>query len=196
MEYIYYILITLGAVLLCLLAMRRNRPEALPRRQRKPVDLNAHDNLRQQQALKKQLKNVPTPWGWPVKNGAMGRTRHYGSIEAEEVHGASELLHQWADRLKSKKTMRNSEAYRAHSYESLRNMLEDGYGLARDRKPIEYRKVKPPLLRDPSAPHDQMDNFPSGKTRQIEEKLAPMPRSPRKNIPPMRQAQYGGVKKL
>jgi hypothetical protein len=196
MEYVYYILITLVAVLLCLLAVRRTRPRELPQRERRPAASGVEDNLRRQQALKKQLKNVPTPWGWPARGDAHGRTRHIGSLEAEEVHGASEVLHQWADLLKTRKKMRDSEAYKAHCYESLRTMLEDGYGLARDRKPIEYRKVKPPLLRDPSAPHDQMDNFPSGKTRQIEQKLTSQPRSPRKNIPPMRQAQYGGIKKF
>ena len=45
--------------------------------------------------------------------------------------------------------------------ESVRALIEDRYVPSRWNSPgeIEYRKVKPPLLRDPNAPHDQMDNF-------------------------------------
>jgi hypothetical protein len=40
---------------------------------------------------------------------------------------------------------------------------------------MPFQKVRPPLLRDPSLPHDQMDNFPSGKTDSIISGLAPPP---------------------
>jgi hypothetical protein len=43
---------------------------------------------------------------------------------------------------------------------------------------MAYQKVKPPRLRDPSLPHDQMDNFPSGKTEQIVSGLDKQPDKP------------------
>ena len=54
-------------------------------------------------------------------------------------------------------------------------MLEDRYGSAIEPTAIKYRKVRPPKLRNPNDPHDQMDNFPSGKTDQITSKLSNFP---------------------
>ena len=194
MEYIYYVLITLGILLVCLASMRRSRSTDLARKPTKRIEAAPKEKLRSHQALTRELKNVPTPWGWPTKDGAH-RTRHFGSIQAEEVHDVSETLHNWADRLKSRKTDRNSEEYKTRCHESLRTMCEDRYGRSANPKPIKYKKVKPPLLRDPSEPHDQMDNFPSGKTKEITSKIKAQPRSTRQNIPPMRKAQLGGVRK-
>jgi len=56
---------------------------------------------------------------------------------------------------------------------SIRALLEDRYGRV-DRQSmaeIEYQKVKPPRLRDPSEPHDQMDNFGTSEAERIRQKL-------------------------
>jgi hypothetical protein len=57
--------------------------------------------------------------------------------------------------------------------ESVRALIEDRYVPSKWNSPseIEYRKVKPPLLRDPNAPHDQMDNFGVKQAELVRKKL-------------------------
>jgi len=56
---------------------------------------------------------------------------------------------------------------------SIRALLEDRYGRVNRQSmaEIEYQKVKPPRLRDPSEPHDQMDNFGTREAERIRQKL-------------------------
>ena len=58
-------------------------------------------------------------------------------------------------------------------------MLEERNGRAPKPAEIEYRKLKPPSLQDPERPHDQMHNYPSGRTQAIVAKLSHQPGSPK-----------------
>jgi hypothetical protein len=172
MEYISYILITLGIIVVCLLLMR---PPALPEQNlyhstkyfRTGTESNHQDELSSSGLiLKRELLNVPTPWGWPGHRGSVSSHR-YTSLNAQEDHGVSESLYHFVDRLFSEKHTVDSQEYLMKKQACLRAMVEDRFGRACTMKEIKYRSVQPPRLRDPSAPHDQMDNFPSGKLNQI-----------------------------
>ena len=102
----------------------------------------------------------------PAGSGPHGEIAHPGA------------LRRWVDHLVAEKRTTEDEGYAQRREASLKALLEDRYG--RKIKPSEmaYRKVKPPRLRDPSLPHDQMDNFPSGKTDQIVSGLKKQPGQP------------------
>ena len=68
---------------------------------------------------------------------------------------------------------------RQRELDVIRALLEDRYGRAVKPSEMTFRKVKPPLLRDPSLPYDQMDNFPSGKADEIASGLDRQPDGPR-----------------
>jgi hypothetical protein len=87
----------------------------------------------------------------------------------------SDSLHRWVDHLVAKKTTVDDDEYRHRRESCMRALLEDRFVSLSHMAEIEYRKVKPPLLRDPSLPHDQMDNFPSGKLNGIESGLNGQP---------------------
>lgn len=180
MDYIYYMLVVLALLAACLFLVRipgRTRlsedhlalaEKALKRRRRareqdhSQADLLAHRH----QVMERELSRVGTPWGWPGHEA----THSDGSGTApmgEEVHGVSESLHRWADRLLREKRTVEDHEYRLRRQSSLRALLEDRYGRAGRMASIEYEKVKAPLLRDPDQPHDQMDNFPSGRGDEI-----------------------------
>ena len=77
----------------------------------------------------------------------------------------------FADKLIHEKTNVDDQEYLKKRNASVRALLEDRYGRSARMSEIEYNKVKAPLLRDPGAPHDQMDNFPSGKAGQLAKML-------------------------
>jgi len=127
-------------------------------------------------ALHRSMKNVPTPWGWPGHHPS----RSSNTLNAEEVHGVSESIHHFVERLFTEKRTVDSNEYLLRKNASLRTLVEDRYGRASTMKEQPYQPVKAPHLRDPSAPHDQMENFPNGKLDKIV-----------KNIP--RQPKVGGT---
>ena len=139
-----------------------------------------------QTIIKRELKHVPTPWGWPgsdVRQGGLGdRSGGNGSLQA------------WIDHLVSEKRTVDDDLYQSRKDASLRALLEDRYGRPAKPGEVEYRRVKPPLLRDPGRPYDQEDNFPSGRTGQILDGLSRQPGkpSPAQSAPGMRKA--GGLK--
>ena len=91
------------------------------------------------------------------------------------AHGG---LRRWVDHLIAEKRTIQDEAYLKRREDSLRALLEDRYGRAVKPSEMTFRKVKPPLLRDPSLPYDQMDNFPSGKADEIASGLDRQPDGP------------------
>ena len=182
MEYLTYILITLGILVVCLVFMR---PRAMPLQgaskgpSKQKGELAATERTDPGQvraALHRSMKNVPTPWGWPGHHPA----RATSLPNAEEVHGVSESIHSFVERLFTEKRTVDSKEYLLRKNASLRTQVEDRYGRSSTMKELPYQPVNAPRLRDPSAPHDQMDNFPSGKLDKIV-----------KNIP--RQPKVGGV---
>jgi hypothetical protein len=132
---------------------------------------------------------VPTPWGWPGSDLRQGglRDSHYGN-------GSSGSRPSWINQLVSEKRTVDDSAYQLRKQASLRALLEDRFGRPPRPGEMEYRKVKPPLLRDPGRPHDQEDNFPGGRTDQIVAKLAKQPARPAPALHGQATRRVGGLK--
>jgi hypothetical protein len=189
MEYISYILVTLGIMVACLLLMRL---PALPEQSKyngkpvinsasekdHPINANNPDDARRARlVLRRELLHVPTPWGWPGhQRPASASSRIDASPNSQEVHGAGESIYHFVDRLFSEKHTVDSQEYLLRKDASLRAMVEDHFGRACTMQEIRYRAVKPPRLRNPAEPHDQMDNFPSGKVDQIAARIPKQPK--------------------
>jgi len=112
-------------------------------------------------ALHREIQHVRTPWGWP--NGQTGNTST----------GLSGSMQSLTDRLVREKKLSRTRSNDPRTSNSVRALLEDRYGRVDRDQPttVEYRKVKKPLLRDPSEPHDQMDNFGVSEAERIRKKL-------------------------
>jgi hypothetical protein len=189
-EYLNYILIILGIMAVCILLIRIPGQKRLKgdkvalsdraRNHREQKQVSRAEERKQkkhdQEVLNRELSKVSTPWGWPGHNHTV---KLENSLEAQEVHGFSESLHRFVDKLVAEKKTVDNEEYMLRKNDSLRSMVEDRYGRANKMSELEYRKVKAPLLRDPSQPHDQMDNFPDGKVDGVESKLSSQPESTR-----------------
>ena len=172
MEYLYYLLVIGSLIALCLYLFRP--ASSWPR---KPQPAEARPGLaqaKQDAAVQRGLRNVPIPWGWPgspVRSEGMAPDGRRG---ASADGGAS--VQSWVDRLiAEKRTVEDSE-YLSRKNDSLRALLEDRYGRSVRPAEVAYQQVRPPRLRDPNRPHDQMDNFPSGKTAQIVSRLQAEPK--------------------
>jgi hypothetical protein len=197
MEYLNYIVIILGIMAVCVLLIRIPGQKRLKgdkvalsekaRNHRAKKQVSRAEEKKQkkhdQEVLHRELSKVRTPWGWP---GHDHTVKLENSLEAQEVHGFSESMHRFVDKLiAEKKTVENKE-FLLKKNDSLRSMVEDRYGRANKMSDQEYRKVKAPLLRDPSQPHDQMDNFPAGKVDGVKSKLSSQPESTRPYKKPSR----------
>jgi len=131
--------------------------------------------------LQRELNKVPTPWGWPgggVRHENHGQHGSNGRGAADDDH----VLAHWIDYLFATKKTVDQEELRLHRNAALRSMVEDRHGHASGPAEIAYQKVIPPRLRDPDLPHDQMDNFPSGQTDAIVERLARQSRGGRSRL--------------
>lgn len=187
MEYLNYLLVILALLALCLYLVRIPGHARLTR---KPLDLadraRAYRRKQRQAAeqapappppqhiLRRELKHVPTPWGWP------GGELRQGNIG---LNGSQSSLQGWIDHLVSEKRTTDDDEYRLRKDASLRALLEDRFGRPAQPGEIAYRKVKPPQLRDPGRPYDQMDNFPSGRTDRIVAGLHRQPGTPARAQP-------------
>jgi len=191
MEYLYYIL---GALLIGLLVLQAVRFATKQKYQRA---LHEYDKRRMQQAavikhirknnleshtdihptgnyrgsspvVRRQMRRQRTPWGWP----------QYRKINAGGAGpvGLRARLHSFVHLLTNKKELLSGQAGDLRRSNSVRALLEDRYGpVGRDSMPsIEYTKVRRPLLRDPSQPHDQMDNLGTRKAELLRAKLKRM----------------------
>ncbi len=113
--------------------------------------------------LERELHTVRTPWGWP----------QHSSDKVKSKSQSSRAMNFFTDRLVQQKKNLESKPAESRARESLRALIEDRFVPAKWNSPneIEYRKVKPPMLRDPRAPHDQMDNFGVKQTEVVRSKL-------------------------
>lgn len=181
MDYAYYLLAVLFIALLCLcsmhLAIRNgNRALASNRNGRRKADSPpaARNGWKERSAGPRSARGglnanafparMPaTPWGWP--NHTSGRS----VAEA----GVGDRLRRAAVHLTKKRQLVGQAAPDPRRSRSIRALLEDRYGRVNaDVMPaIKYHKVKPPRLRDPRAPHDQMDNFGTGEAARISARL-------------------------
>lgn len=163
MEYVYYVMIVLGILVACYLMGRVPPEEYLLRN-----DQNEEEQVAPS-ATVPDVSGVPVPWGWP------GSDIEHHHLEQKHEGAVSDSLHRWVDHLVATKTTIDDDEYRHRRESSMRALLEDRFHSPSHMAEIQFRKVKPPLLRDPSEPHDQMDNFPSGKLGKIESKLNGQP---------------------
>lgn len=142
MEYVSYILVILTILLSCFLMVRvpaqprrrRNKAKELARPgliNKKQDRADATGDMSESAALKPQRQslNVPTPWGWPGHHGP-APARKWNSLNAQEVHGVSESLHHFVDRLFQEKHTVESREYLLRKNASLRALVEDRYGKA------------------------------------------------------------------
>jgi len=111
--------------------------------------------------LHREIQQVRTPWGWPNAQSGNTPTGLTGSMQS------------LTDRLIREKKLTRTRSNDLRASNSVRALLEDRYGRVNRDQPttVEYRKVKKPLLRDPSEPHDQMDNFGVSEAERIRKKL-------------------------
>ena len=150
MEYITYILIIFGLMAVCfLLLAEKARVHKLKKPTSKittPVEASGEDI-----ALNREVLNVPIPWGWPGHDDQFTANSH-ASLSAQEVHGVSESLYRFADRLISEKQTIESREYLLKKDASLRALLEDRYGRAYRAPQDINRNVPAPFLHDPGKP--------------------------------------------
>ena len=171
MNYVSYILGILGIGLLCLVSIHiATRDKSSVSKSRFTPKREDHGNateteLNTRRILKRELRQTPAPWGWA----------HHQQIK----HGDYTPAGVWAamtafiGRLTRRKELVCRTSGNPHISASFRALLEDRYAPL-NHKPItsvRYQKVKRPLLRDPVAPHDQMDNFGSREAEPVRQKL-------------------------
>jgi hypothetical protein len=200
-EYLYYSLVILALVSLCLYLVRLPGQARLTRQ---PIDLADRARKRRLQEkrtaadetpvlpqheriITRELKIVPTPWGWPGSDIRQGSLR-------DSQNGSSGSLQAWIDHLLSEKRTVDDSEYQLRKDASLRALLEDRFGRPAKPREMEYRKVKPPRLRDPGRPYDQEDNFPSGRTDQIVAQLGRQPGKPAPVQNDLAARKAGGLK--
>jgi len=150
MEYIIYILIIFGIMAFCFVLLpERAREYTLKKHTPKittPVETSRVDV-----ALNREMLNVPIPWGWPGHDDHVTGNSH-ASLNAQEVHGVSESLHRFADRLLSEKQTIESREYLLKKNASLRALLEDRYGRAYRMPRANNRNAQASLLHNPGKP--------------------------------------------
>ena len=197
MEYLYYIAAVLFMGLACFVAIhfltKNNRVktaigEEQKRRAMPAAELAARKSrgnlgFRSKPAssnpiIQREVQRTRVPWGWPNHAGFNG--------SEQNRPGLSKSMRSLADRLVREKTLASSQSVNSRASESVRALIEDRYGPVNKKVPaaVEYEKVKRPLLRDPRAPHDQMDNFGTSEAEALRIKLdrvAAMNSEPRKS---------------
>jgi hypothetical protein len=190
-DYLFHSLIVLAVLAICLLLANSRRRAKLAdhqmelaaknrkRRERQEAKAASHSHRlpNEKAVVQRELKKVPTPWGWP------GSDVGHGAKDGRYLHrigpGSSlSSLRHWVERLVAEKRTVDDAEYRQMKSEALRSMVEDRYGHTPQATRMKYQKVKPPRLRDPSRPYDQEDNFPSGQTEKIVKKLSQQPGKP------------------
>lgn len=168
MEYLHYALVVVALLAVCLVGLLQARRREPVTRKQKSAAAQAERLPNHHAILQRELRQVPTPWGWP---GSDSHARLNGSAQHRS-------LNEWVDWLISEKRTVDDDDYLARRNASVRALIEDRYGRVVEPTRQVYEKVKPPRLRDPAAPHDQMDNFPSGKADRIVSGLTRQPGKP------------------
>jgi len=179
-DYLYYILailvIGLVAILAVRIATRSHNPDLLMQyearqkavrmlssKKKKGIkNTSADHKVSAVDALGAKDIHVRTPWGWP------GSQRQVDPAP----HRISETVRSFTDHLIREKQLVESGGQNGAKSSSIRALLEDRYGpVDRGERAIPYQKVKPPRLRDPSEPHDQLDNRGSADAKKLRQKL-------------------------
>ena len=150
MEYVTYILIIIGIMALSfVLWPEKAREHTLKKSTQKngtPAETPRADT-----ALNRESLHVPIPWGWPGHEEHATDNSH-ATFTAQEVHGVSESLHRFADRLLSEKQTKESREYQLKKEDSLRALLEDRYGRAYKKPQANKQNTQSPNVRNPGKP--------------------------------------------
>ena len=180
-DYFFYCTVVLTLLGIVLFALHLSGRRRLQDRQMKLAERarkrRAQDDQRakhrtqilphQQVVLQRQLKGVPTPWGWPGSASQPASREGHATLPAGSLV-SSGVFQRWIDHLVAEKRTVEDQEYRESRHAALRSMVEDRFGRSTPQpQEMAYQKVRPPKLADPTRPHDQMDNFPSGKTEHI-----------------------------
>lgn len=184
-------IVVLGLVLVSLSPHDRTseRPQELAeraqaRRQRQGKrDAGKSDPLPNHRiVLRRELQRVPIPWGWP---GSELRRKDDANpaLHGLGPAGSPGSMKSWIDHLVAEKRTVEDEHFRSRKEAALRSMVEDRYGRSIRAAELNFQKVKPPRLQDPDRPHDQMDNFPSGRADAIASKLSSQPGELKVGVP-------------
>jgi len=128
MEYVTYILVVIGIMVLCYVLCPEQAREHKLKKQTLKSSVPA-ETTPVEVALNSEMLRVPIPWGWPGHDEHVINHSH-ASLNAQEVHGVSESLHRFADRLLSEKQTIESREYLLKKDASMRALLEDRYGRA------------------------------------------------------------------
>jgi len=128
MEYVTYILVIVGIMAFCLVLWPEKAREHTLKKSTHIVGEPA-ETARANIVLNREMLDVPIPWGWPGHEVHTTDSSHV-TLAAQEVHGVSESLHRFADRLLSEKQTKESRDYQLKKEDSLRALLEDRYGQA------------------------------------------------------------------
>ncbi|HLF30018.1 MAG TPA: hypothetical protein VI566_03200 [Xanthomonadales bacterium] len=184
LEYLYYIaaVILIGVVCVVCIRLFTRNSRALPtlnaeqKRRAMPAAKFAassdRKNTRQRgkartitPAIEREIQRTPTPWGWP-------NHQEFSATNAKDS-GWTGAMHSFTDRLLRKKELMHTNSSNPRINGSLRALLEDRYGPVNKEimAEFEFTPVKRPLLRDPTEPPDQMDNFGTHKAEQLQTKL-------------------------
>ena len=150
MEYVTYILIIIGIMALCFVLWPEKASEHTLKRSTQKSGTSA-EIPRADTALNRAMLNVPIPWGWPGHEEHANDNSH-AIFAAQEVHGVSESLHRFADRLLSEKQTKESREYLLKKEDSLRALLEDRYGRAYKTPPANKQNTQSPNVRNPGKP--------------------------------------------
>jgi hypothetical protein len=132
--------------------------------------------------LQRELQRVPTPWGWPgneLRRKDDANLAPYG-LDLANSPGS---MKSWIDHLIAEKRTVDDDDFQSRKQAALRSMVEDRYGRSIQAAEMKFKKVKPPRLQEPGRPHDQMDNFPSGRVDALASKLSPQPGESKVGVP-------------
>lgn len=198
MDYISYILIVLAICALIILMTRDTRRIDLGKNQKtsaRAASRHSAKNAKSQlesatHALSRETLNIPTPWGWA---GSKMRGPRAGQGSGQGANGASSSLYRLIDLMMSEKQTVDNREYLLKKDASMRAMLEDRYGRQIPPTEIEFKRVKPPLLRDPNGPVDQMDSFRNGQANDVAQQLRANGSESKllhKNYGPIRERAY------
>ena len=132
--------------------------------------------------LQRELQHVPKPWGWPGSE-LQRKEEANRALQGLATAGSLGSMKRWIDHLIAEKRTIEDADFLSRKQAALRSMVEDRFGQASQATEMKFQKVKPPRLRDPERPHDQMDNFPSGRAEAIVSNLSRQPGELNAGIP-------------
>ena len=176
MEYITYILIILGIMVLCHFVLR-DPEQSLTRDEEPGLLKKIPEHLSGKKATNNsaaselpnashtpgiETLNVPTPWGWPGHDNRAATTSK-AIPNAQEVHDVSESLHRFVSRLLSEKQTVEDREYLLKKDASMKALFEDRYGRAGVAPDAGNPKTGTPPLSDPDKAHE-MDSLRQMKT--------------------------------